>query len=84
MTTTLDIPDKLMREAQAEAHGRGLSLQDFVTGLLAERLASKSTAASSEAWKDFYGSMRHLHDERAEIEALIEDEFEQVDAAQWS
>lgn len=67
-----------MREAQAEAHGRGLTLQDFVAGLLAERLASKSGAASSEAWKDFYGSMRDLHDERAKIEALIENEFEQV------
>lgn len=67
-----------MREAQAEAHGRGLSFQDLVAGLLAERLASKSAAASSEAWKDFYGAMRHLHDERAKIEALIEDEFEQA------
>jgi hypothetical protein len=84
VTTTLDIPDKLIREAQAEAQGRGLSLQDFVTGLLAERLASKSATASSEAWKDFYGAMRHLHDERPKIEALIEDEFEQVDATQWS
>lgn len=73
-----------MREAQAEAQGRGLSLQDFVAGLLAERLASKSMTASSETWKDFYGAMRHLHDERPKIEALIEDEFEQVDATQWS
>lgn len=40
--------------------------------------------ASSETWKDFYGAMRHLHDERPKIEALIEDEFEQVDATQWS
>jgi hypothetical protein len=27
--------------------------------------------------------MGHLHGERAKIEALIEDEFEQVDATQW-
>jgi len=84
VTTTLDIPDKLMREAQAEAHGRGLSLQDFVAGLLAERLAAKSQTSSVEAWKDFYGAMRHLHDERHKIETLIEDEFEQVDSTQWS
>jgi hypothetical protein len=82
VTTTLDIPDKLLREAQAEASGNGLSLQDFVAGLLEARLAAKR-APASEAWKEFYGSMRHLHGERAKIEALIEDEFEQVDATQW-
>ena len=82
MTTTLDIPDKLLREAQAEASGNGLSLEDFVAGLLEARLAAKH-APASEAWKEFYGSMRHLHGERAKIEALIEDEFEQVDATQW-
>lgn len=82
MTTTLNIPDELLREAQAEAAGNGLSLQDFVAGLLAARLASKQ-APASEAWKEFYGSMNHLHGERAKIEALIKDEFEQVNATQW-
>ena len=82
VTTTLDIPDKLLREAQAEASVNGLSLQDFVAGLLEDRLAVKHAPASA-AWKEFYGSMRHLHGERAKIETLIEDEFEQVDATQW-
>ena len=84
MTTTLDIPDKLMHEAQAEAAGHGMSFQDFVAGVLEERLASKHAAHSSEAWKEFYGAMRHLHDERRKIESVIEEEFEQVDATQWS
>jgi hypothetical protein len=82
VTTTLDIPDHLLRKAQAEAAGKGLSLQDFVAGLLAARLASKQVPAP-EAWKEFYGSMSHLRSERAKIESLIEEEFEQVDAAQW-
>lgn len=82
MTTTLDIPDKLLREAQAEASVNGLSLQDFVADLLEARLVVQH-APASEAWKEFYGSMRHLHGERAKIETLIEDEFEQVDATQW-
>lgn len=84
MTTTLDIPDKLMRKAQAEAAGHGMSLQDFLAGVLEERLASKQVADSPQAWKEFYGAMRHLHDERSKIESLIEEEFEQVDAVQWS
>jgi hypothetical protein len=82
VTTTLIIPDELLREAQAEAAGNGLTLQDFVADLLAARLAPKQ-APASEAWKEFYGSMNHLHSERAKIETLIEDEFEQVDATQW-
>jgi hypothetical protein len=28
--------------------------------------------------------LRHLHGERQKIESLIEEEFEQVDATQWS
>ena len=82
MTTTLNIPDELLSQAQAEASGSGLSLQDFMAGLLEARLASRN-ATTSEAWREFYGSMRDLHGERAKIESLIEEEFEQVDATQW-
>jgi hypothetical protein len=55
MTTTLDLPDQLMKEAQAEAAGHGLSLQDFLAGVLQARLASKhDSGVSSVSWKDFY------------------------------
>lgn len=85
MTTTLDLPDQLLREAQAEAADHGLSLQDFLAGVLQARLESKPDHGDRLAsWKDFYGSLRHLHGEREKIESLIEEEFEQVDATQWS
>lgn len=85
MTTTLDLPDQLLKEAQAEAADHGLSLQDFLAGVLQARLAAKHDAGVSPvSWKDFYGSLRHLHGEREKIEAAIAEEFEQVDAAQWS
>jgi hypothetical protein len=85
MTTTLELPDQLLKEAQAEAADHGLSLQDFLAGVLQARLAAKHDAGVSPAsWKDFYGSLRHLHGEREKIEAAIAEEFEQVDAAQWS
>ena len=85
MTTTLDLPDQLLREAQAEASDRGLSLQDFLTGVLQAGLASKKDHVGHPAsWRDFHGSLRHLHGERQKIESLIEEEFEQVDATQWS
>ena len=85
MTSTLDLPDQILKEAQAEAADHGLSLQDFLAGVLRARLASKhDSAVSSASWKDFYGSLRHLHGERGKIEAAIAEESEQVDAAQWS
>ena len=85
MTTTLDFPDQLMKEAQAEAAGHGLSLQDFLAGVLQARLASKhDSGVSSASWKDFYGPLRRLHGERETIDAVIEEEFEQVDTAKWS
>ena len=85
MTTTLDLPDQLLREAQAEAADHGLSLQDFLAGVLQARLASKQdNVGHTASWRDFYGSLRHLHGERQKIESLIEEEFEQVDATQWS
>ena len=69
-----------MKEAQAEAAGHGLSLQDFLAGVLQARLASKHDSGVGPAsWKDFYGSLRHLHGEREKIEAAIAEEFEQVD-----
>jgi hypothetical protein len=85
VTTTLDLPDQLLREAQAEAADHGLSLQDFLAGVLQARLASKQDhVGHSASWRDFYGSLRHLHGERQKIDSLIEEEFEQVDATQWS
>jgi hypothetical protein len=77
VTTTLDLPDQLLREAQAEASDRGLSLQDFLAGVLQAKLAPKQEQPGHPAaWRDFYGSLRHLHGERQKIESLIEEEFE--------
>ncbi len=46
--------------------------------------AKHNSGVSSASWKDFYGSLRHLHGERETIDAVIEEEFEQVDTAKWS
>jgi plasmid stability protein len=85
VTTTLNIPDQLLRQAQTEAAQHGLSLQDFVASVLKERLASmENPTHGSQPWKEFFGSMAHLQGERKKIESLIEEEFEQVDPAQWT
>ena len=67
----------------AELRSVSRRLHDKVADALEARLAAKNASGAAEAWKEFYGSMRHLHDERPKIESLIEDEFEQVDASQW-
>ena len=54
MTTTLNIPDQLLKQAQTEAAQHGLSLQDFVTGVLQDRLTPKGEALrESLPWREF-------------------------------
>lgn len=81
---TLDLPEELVKKAEAEAGGRGLSLQDFLTEALQVRLRQSSASeGQGERWRAFYGSLRHLGAERHKIESIVAEEFEQVDPLQW-
>ncbi|MGO9270057.1 MAG: hypothetical protein ACLQOO_07365 [Terriglobia bacterium] len=44
MKTTLEIPDGIFRRAKAKAAGRRISLRQFVTEAVAEKLDGKSAA----------------------------------------
>jgi hypothetical protein len=44
MRTTIDLPDRLLREAKAAAAIEGRSLKDFITDAVERRLASGGSA----------------------------------------
>lgn len=83
MTTTLDIPDKLLREAQAEAAGHGLSLQDFVAEAIRSKLHVPAPSKKTTSIMDFAGIFRSSQDESLRIMETIEAGCEQVRSEDW-
>lgn len=85
MKTTLDLPAAALRQAKAVAADRGVTLKQFVTEALDEKLrrASAPTTSGSNAeppWMAGFGALADLRDENRRIAALIEDEFEKLPA----
>ena len=78
MKTTLRIPDTVLRRARSVAAGRGISLSQFVTEAVREKLGGSSKSADKPRMKSF-GKLRHLRKETARINRLIEDEFDQIE-----
>lgn len=80
MKTTLEIPDPIFRKAKAKAAEQGVSLRQFVTDAVEEKLC---TNASERPWMRSFGGLRHLHKENVRIQKLIDDEFEKIDPEEW-
>lgn len=79
MKTTLEIPDAVFRRAKSAAAERGISLREFVTEAVQDKLALERKTAS-RPWMGAFGKLRHLRRETARITRIIEQEFEQVEA----
>ena len=78
MKTTLEIPDAIFRRAKARAAEHRIPLRQFVSEAVAEKLETKSPARE-KARMAVAGRLRHLRDETARIDTLIEREFERLD-----
>ncbi len=80
MKTTLEIPDVLFRSAKSKAAERGLSLKEFVSEALREKLASKRRTGHSDdpEWMRGFGKLRRLRRETERIQRRIHEEFEVV------
>ena len=78
--TTLEIPDEVLRRAKSEAAQRGISLREFVTEAVKDKLANRS-GSNAKPWMAAFGKLKALRKETARVNRLIEEEFEQVDAA---
>lgn len=81
MKTTLEIPDPLFRKAKARAAERGQSLKAFVAEALEQRLAmdSAADAAQDPKWMSGFGKLRHLRDETARVQSVVDDAFESIE-----
>ena len=77
MKTTLEFPDPVFRRAKAEAAQRGISLRQFVTEAVQEKLAAAKPA--DKPWMKGAGKLRHLHKETVRIQRIIDKEFGQVE-----
>ena len=81
MKTTIEIPDPLFRKAKSRAAERGQSLKDFVTDALQARLATDGASGhpGEPAWMGGFGKLRHLRQETARIQGVIDDAFDVVE-----
>jgi hypothetical protein len=78
MKTTLEIPDPVFRQAKARAAEQGVPLRQFVTEAVEEKL-SAGTASGKKPWMKMAGGLRHLRQETARIQRLIDNEFETIE-----
>lgn len=79
MKTTLEIPDAIFRRAKSIAAQRGIPLREFVTEAVKDKLADTGKTGH-EPWMAAFGKLRHLREETAKINRLIEEEFDQLEA----
>lgn len=82
MKTTLEIPDVIFRRAKSIAAEQGISLREFVTEAVKDKLAANSKAGE-KPWVKHMGKLRHLRKETERINRLTEEEFEQIDPEIW-
>ena len=80
MKTTLEIPDRLFREAKTVAASRGLSLKTFVTEALKEKLSRPRRRQQTE-WPVPPPNL--ARGEIRRIQSAIDEEFSQIDAEGW-
>ena len=80
MKTTIEIPDPLFRKAKSHAAERGQTLKEFVTDALKARLETQLGGnPGNPKWMTGFGSLGHLRNETARIQAAIDETFEIIE-----
>lgn len=82
MKTTLEIPDRIFRRAKSAAAARGVSLREFVTEAVKDKLADGSKARQ-KPWIKLMGKLKRLHKETVRINRRIEEDSEKIDSEMW-
>jgi hypothetical protein len=78
MKTTLEIPDGLFRRAKSSAAQRGIPFRELVAEALADKLSV--SGAEEKPWMRSFGKLRALRNESARLNAIIEKEFDRIEA----
>lgn len=79
MKTTLEIPDTIFRRAKSAAAERGIPFREYVTEAVKDKLVA-NTKTAEKPWMKAFGRLRHLRKDTANINRIIEEEFEQIEA----
>ena len=84
MKTTIELPDATFRRAKALAAARGMTLKQFFTDALNEKLrrcAHENTAGEPEPpWMAGFGGLSDLSSEHRLVNAAIKEEFERLES----
>ncbi len=83
MKTTLDIPDDIFRKVKARAALRGVSLRQFVTEAVRDKVESESSLGGCRTeppWMRGFGALADLKQENRAVEKKITEACETVDA----
>ncbi len=83
MKTTIEIPDPIFRRAKAKAAEQGISLRQFVSEAVAEKLQAEPAKTAKASLQGVAGRLRHLHNETQRINRIIEEEFEKIEPEEW-
>lgn len=80
MKTVIDLPEATFREAEAIAVARGMTLKQFFTETLEERLRLCSVETRNDLveppWMAGFGALSDITDENRHVLSLIEEEFD--------
>jgi hypothetical protein len=79
MKTTLEIPDAIFRRAKSLAAARGIPFRQLVTEAVQDKLKAPSTS-TEKPWMKTFGKLRHLRKETIQINRIIEEEFDRIEA----
>lgn len=82
MKTTIELPDAAFRQAKALAASRGMTLKQFFTDALEDRLrrcTGDATSREQEApWMAGFGALADLSHEHRRVGEAIAEEFERL------
>ena len=77
MKTTIELPDALFRRAKSKAAESGMTMKQFFTEAIQDKLAGKfpNAAPGQPAWIHGFGKLRRLRKETQKVQQAIDDEF---------
>lgn len=81
MKTTIDLPDVTFRQTKTAAAASGMTLKQFVTEALEDRLRRCGLASGNgvePSWMAGFGALSDLAEENRHVLATIEREFEKL------
>lgn len=83
MKTTVDLPESTFRQAKTLAADRGVTLNQFFTEALEEKVRLCASPVfgreKKTPWMAGFGALSDLSSENRRIEKLTEDEFERIE-----